>query len=115
MEFTIYHNPQWGKSRRSLELLKENSIEFEIVEYLKTPLTMQNLKSVSLKLGLSPKDFTRKNDSKYKELNLDRFNGTDEEMIEIIIKHPRILERPIITSKEKAVIGRPPENILKLL
>ena len=114
MSFTIYHNPQWGKSRKSLELLREHNIEPTIIEYLKEPLSLKELKSISTKLALVPQYFLRKNDSRYKELELDQFNGTDNEMFKIIIANPRILERPIIISDNRAVIGRPPENILEL-
>ena len=115
MAFTIYHNPQWSKSRKSLELLRDNKIEADIIEYLKEPITIEVLSTIRTKLGLSPKEFLRKNDIKYKELNLDEFNGTELELFEIIIQNPRILERPIIVSEEQDVIGRPPENILQLL
>ena len=114
MNFTIYHNPNWGKSRKSLELLRENGIEPEIIQYLKTPLSIDELKSISNKLNLSPKDFVRKNDSKYKELKLGELDINDDEMLHVIAKNPRILERPIIVRGQEAIIGRPPENILKL-
>ena len=114
MSFTIYHNSQWGKSRKSLELLREYNIEPTIIEYLKKPLSLKELQSISKKLALAPKDFLRKNDSRYEELGLSEFNGTDNEIFKIIIANPRILERPIIISDNKAVIGRPPENILEL-
>ena len=96
-------------------MLRNNGIDVEIIEYLKKPITIEELKVIETKLKLNPKEFLRKNDTKYKELNLDKFDGTHEQLFEIIIQNPRILERPIIISGEKAVIGRPPENILKLL
>ena len=114
MKFTIYHNPQWSKSRKSLELLREKGVEPNVIEYLKTPLGINELKSIKEKLKLNPKEFVRTNDVKYKELELEQFNGTDIELLQIIIDNPRILERPIITTSKKAVIGRPPENILDL-
>ena len=114
MKFTIYHNPQWSKSRKSLELLREHGVEPEIVEYLKTSLSPSEIKTLKSKLGIPITDFLRKNDSKYKELNLNVFNKSEDELIQIVIENPRILERPIIVSDGKAVIGRPPENILNL-
>ena len=114
MEFTIYHNPQWGKSRKSLELLRKNGINPLIVEYLKEPLESNELISISKKLKMSPVNFVRKNDAKYKELNIDETSISDAEMFQTIVDHPRILERPIIISGDNAVIGRPPENILDL-
>ena len=115
MEFIIYHNPQWGKSRKSLELLRSKNIDPIIIEYLKNPLSITELKSLSRKLTASPKEFVRKNDSRYKELNINEASITDDKMFEFISQNPRIMERPIITCGEKAVIGRPPENILELL
>ena len=115
MLFTIYHNPQWGKSRKSLELLRDNGVELKIIEYLKAPLTIKELKSISNKLKLSPKNFIRENDSRYKELDINKANTNDNQLFELIIENPRILERPIIVSGNNAVIGRPPENILSLL
>ena len=114
MSITIYHNPQWSKSRQSLELLRNQGIQPRIVEYLKTALSLEELKTIKNKLALSPQHFLRKNDARYKELNLDQFNDSDDKLFKIIIENPRILERPIIVSDEKAVIGRPPENIFKL-
>ena len=111
---TIYHNPQWSKSRQSLELLRNQGIQPRIVEYLKTALSLEELKTIKNKLALSPQHFLRKNDARYKELNLDQFNDSDDKLFKIIIENPRILERPIIVSNEQAVIGRPPENIFKL-
>lgn len=95
-------------------MLRENGIEPEIIQYLKTPLSIDELKSISNKLNLSPKDFVRKNDSKYKELKLSELDINDDEMLHVIAKNPRILERPIIVRGQEAIIGRPPENILKL-
>ena len=114
MEFTIYHNPNWSKSRQSLELLKKNHVKLNIVEYIKTPFSLDEIKSIATKLNMRPQEFLRKNDVRYKELNLSEFNGTDDNLFQIIIDNPRILERPIISSSTKAVIGRPPENIFKL-
>ena len=97
-----------------MELLRKKDITFKIIEYIKNPPSLEDLRSISIKLNLSPQEFLRKNDVKYKELNIASFNGTDDELFQIIIENPRILERPIITSDDKAVIGRPPENILEL-
>ena len=115
MLFTIYHNPNWSKSRQSLELLRNQKAVVNIVEYIKTPPTPSELKEIAQKLDLNAKDFLRKSDKKYKELNLNDFSGTDEEIFSLMSENPTIIERPIITSEKKAVIGRPPENILKLL
>ncbi len=114
MKFIIYHNPNWSKSRQSLELLRSKKADTTIVEYLKNPPSKQTLKILAQKLNLSPNEFLRKNDKRYKELSLAEFNGTEDDLIKIIHDNPRILERPIIETEEHAVIGRPPENILEL-
>ena len=114
MILTIYHNPNWSKSRQSLELLSEKNIKPNIIEYIKNPPTVDDIKTIAAKLNLHPQEFLRKNDIRYKELNLATFDGSDDDLFNIIIENPRILERPIIVSKTKAVIGRPPENIFKL-
>ena len=72
------------------------------------------MKMIARKLNLSPKEFLRKSDKKYKELNLSEFSGSDSELFQLMSENPSIIERPIIISNNKAVIGRPPENILKL-
>ena len=115
MILTIYHNPNWSKSRQSLELLSEKNIKPNIIEYIKNPPTVDDIKTIADKLNLHPQEFLRKNDKRYKELNLSEFNGSKDDLFEIIAKNPRIMERPIIITDTKAVIGRPPENILKLL
>ena len=115
MTLTIYHNPNWSKSRQSLELLRDQQVAHNIVEYIKTPPSVSELKEIAQKLGLDAKNFLRKSDKKYKELNLDDFSGAEEEIFSLMSENPTIIERPIITSEKKAVIGRPQENILKLL
>ena len=95
-------------------MLRQQNIKFDIIEYIKTPPTLVEIKSIATKLNLRPQEFLRKNDSRYKELNLSEFNGSDDDLFNIIIENPRILERPIIVADATAVIGRPPENILKL-
>ena len=114
MEYTIYHNPNWSKSRQSLELLKEQNVKLTVIEYIKTPPSLNEIKLIATKLNLHPQEFLRKNDAIYKELNLAEFNGSDEALLKIIVDNPRIMERPIIISGTEAVIGRPPENIFKL-
>ena len=95
-------------------MLKENNIKLNIIEYIKTPPTLDEIKSIAIKLSMRPQEFLRKNDARYKELNLSKFDGSDDDLFNVIIENPRILERPIIISSTKAVIGRPPENIFKL-
>ena len=114
-EFTIYHNPRCSKSRQALQILRDSGIEPNIVEYLKTPLQKDELKKISTSLGLRPKDFTRKNESEFKEKSLVNHLENDDKMFELMAAYPKIIERPIVAFEDKAVLGRPPENVLKLI
>ena len=96
-------------------LLEENSIEFTTVEYLKTPLNKEEILSLSKKLDIAPSGFVRKNESEFKENNFGEILHDDEAMAEAMEKYPKIMERPIVVKGTKAVIGRPPENVLTLL
>ena len=114
-EFTIYHNPRCSKSRQALQIFRDRGIEPSIVEYLKTPLQKDELKKISTSLGFRPKEFVRKNESDFKERNLVNHLEDDDKMIEAMAAYPKIIERPIVVLKDKAVIGRPPDNVLKLI
>ena len=114
-EFTIYHNPRCSKSRQTLQILRDRGIEPSIVEYLKTPLQKDELKKISTSLGFRPKEFVRKNESDFKERNLVNHLEDDDKMIEAMAAYPKIIERPIVVLKDKAVIGRPLDNVLKLI
>ena len=111
----VYHNPQWGKSRGAVQLLKENGIEPEIIQYLKTPPDVNELNDLSIMMGLRPKEFVRRNETEFKENNLVQFLDNDNVLFRAMVKYPKIMERPIIVCGNKAVLGRPPENVLTLL
>ena len=96
-------------------LLDKNNIQYAVVEYLKNPLSLQEVLSLSKKLGLDAGEFVRKNEKDFKENNLDTMIHDHNKMAVSISKFPKIMERPIFVKGEKAVIGRPPENILKLV
>jgi len=98
-----------------VSLLEENGVEFTKIEYLKTPLNKDEILSLSKKLGLPPSGFVRKNESDFKENNFSEILNKDEALAEAMEKYPKIMERPIAVQGEKAVIGRPPENVLTLL
>ena len=98
-----------------MSLLKENGVEFTIVEYLKNPLNRNEILSLSTKLGMAPSGFVRKNESSYKENNFGEIINDNEAMAVAIEKFPKIMERPIAVKGQKAVIGRPPENVLTLI
>lgn len=115
MTITIYHNPRCSKSRQTLELLRSHGIEPAIIEYLKTPPSADELKAVIKALGISPRDLLRKGEAIYKELGLQDGNPSDEALIQTMVTHPVLIERPIVIRGEKAAIGRPPENVLTLI
>ena len=98
-----------------MSLLKEHNLDFSIVEYLKTPLTPTEIISLSKKLGKSPGEFVRKNETDFKNNNLEKQLNDDGKMAEAMAKFPKIMERPIAVKGDRAVIGRPLENVLSLL
>ena len=114
-DLIIYHNPRCSKSRQTLQIIKDHGIQPTVVEYLKTPLNKLELESISKLLKKRPKDFVRKSETDFKENNIKDIIENDIELINKMVNFPKIIERPIIIYKNKAVIGRPPENVLKLL
>ena len=98
-----------------MSLLKEHNLDVSIVEYLKTPLTPSEIISLSKKLGKAPGEFVRKNETDFKNNDLGNQLDDDQKMAEAIAEFPKIMERPIAVKGDKAVIGRPPENVLSLL
>ena len=106
----IYHNPRCRKSRDGVEYLSSKGIDFEIIYYLKNPLSKKEIKLLVSKLGISISDLIRKNEKIWKENFKDK-NLSEKELIKMLLKEPKLIERPIIESKNLAVIGRPKENI----
>ena len=115
MKTIIYHNPQWGKSRKSVEILKNKNINFTIIEYIKNPLKKDALKELLGLLDMEASDIVRTTEKDFVENNLSNIIGDEEKILEAIERHPRIMQRPIIICDRKAVIGRPPENINKII
>jgi arsenate reductase len=113
---TIWHNSRCGKSRDAIKLLDEKSVKYEVFEYLKQPISIQDIKNLINMLGLSDvREMLRKKEKEYKELNLDSEEKTQEDIIYTVMKNPKLIERPIVIKDSKAAIGRPLENIIKLL
>ena len=110
----IYHNPRCSKSRQSLALLRENGVEPEVIEYLKTPLDEVALRDVFVKLGLKAHEVVRTKEEPYEQLALSP-DSSEEELVAAIVKYPILMERPIVVKDDSAVIGRPPENVHELL
>jgi len=110
----IYHNSRCSKSRDSFNLLTEKGVDFETIEYLKTPLSKAELQDLLKKLNLKAEALIRKGEAVYK----DNFKGkelTEQQWIDAMIKYPKLIERPIVVKGDKAVIGRPIENVIELL
>ena len=110
----IYHNPRCSKSRQTLELIESKGISPVIVEYLKSPLNAGELSNIYDMLGDAASGMARKGEDDYKASGLSD-NSTKLEIISALAKHPKLLERPIVTNNGKAIIGRPPENVLAIL
>jgi arsenate reductase len=115
VKVTILHNPRCSKSRNSLALLKEQGIEPDVRLYLENPPTEDELTSILEMLAISAKDLLRRGEPEYKELGLGNQNLSEQQLIQLMIKHPKLIERPIVIAGDKAVIGRPPEQVLNLL
>lgn len=111
----IYHNTRCSKSRQTLALIEDAGIKPTIVNYLDAPLTEAKIKDLLNKLGLEARAIIRSGEDAYKELGLSDSNLPEQNLIAAIAKHPRLLERPIVVKGNNAIIGRPPENVLKLL
>lgn len=115
MKVTIYHNPRCSKSRQTLELLQEQGITPEIIEYLKTPPTKSRLTEILKLLGMEPRELMRKNEEEYKKAKLDNPGLGRDELIAAMVEYPILIERPIVLANGKAAIGRPPEKVLEIL
>lgn len=111
---TIYHNKNCSKSRATLELIEESGVPFTVVDYLSTPFTKREFKTILKNLDLPIKNIIRRNESLYKTKFATK-HLSDNEWIDVLIKNPILIERPIVTKGNRAIIGRPPENVLSLL
>ncbi len=110
----IWHNPRCSKSRDAMKLLEEKGIDAEVVKYLDLPHTKKEIKELLDMLGISARELMRTKEAIYKELDLNSVDD-EERLIEAMIKHPRLIERPIVIKDKKAVIGRPIEKVIDLL
>ena len=111
---TIYHNPRCSKSRKALELLRENGIEPNIVEYLKTPPDKATLQKITKMLGVKAEQIVRKGENTFKQ-NFAERSLSEDQWLEALVQYPILIERPIVVKGTRAVLGRPPENALDLL
>ena len=111
----LYHNPRCSKSRATLELLRQQGIEPHIVEYLKTPPSREELTEILRRLKLSARDLIRKHETEYAEAGLGDPGLTEETLIISMVQRPKLMERPILVTRGKAAIGRPPDAVLEIL
>lgn len=113
--YTIYHNPRCSKSRQTLALLEEHGVSPQVIEYLKTPPSQDELVVLQQKLNLPIADMLRSKEKEFSQAGLNEPEVSEDIIRKALAEHPILLERPIVTFGDKAVIGRPPENVLALL
>jgi arsenate reductase len=111
---TIYHNPRCSKSRQTLELLKSQGVDAEIVLYLENPPNTAELSVLVNKLGISAQQLIRKSEQDYKD-NFRNIDMTEKQWLEAMNQYPKLIERPIVVNGDSATLGRPPENVLEIL
>ena len=114
-QFTIYHNPRCSKSRQTLAILEEHNIQPDIVLYLEDTPNKPELKKLLEQLGKTPRDILRKSEDAYKDQSLSDSSLSDDALLNAMLAEPKLIERPIVVKDNKAVLGRPPENVLELL
>ena len=113
-EFTIYHTPRCSKSRNTLSLLREKGVEPDVVLYLETPLNAAEIRDLIAKLHIDAVDLVRRGEAEYQEAGLGK-DSSEKDCIAAMAAYPRLIERPVVVRGSKAVLGRPPENVLDLL
>lgn len=112
---TVYQKPTCTKCRSTLKILRERGAEFDAVNYYETPFSASQLRTLIKKLGISPRQLLRKDEQVYRDLNLARREASDDELIELMVANPDLIQRPIVVRGTKAVLGRPPESVEELL
>ncbi len=115
MTTKIYHNPRCSKSRATLQLLKDHQIKVDVIEYLKTPPKAVELADILTMLGLTARELMRKKEAEYRTVGADNPMLTEAELIDLMVAHPKLIERPIVVKDGDAIIGRPPENVLRMI
>lgn len=115
MSVTIFHNPACGTSRNTLALIREQGIEPEVVEYLKTPPDRATLVDVIRRIGLPVREVMRRKGAPYEELGLDDPKWTDAQLVDFMLKHPALINRPIVVTERGARLCRPVETVLEIL
>ncbi len=114
-EIKVYQKPTCSKCREALKILREEGVTFEAINYYEKPLDAGQLRELITKLGISPRDLLRKGEQVYKDLVIGRRDLTDEQLIELMVEHPDLIQRPIVARGDRAVLARPAENLKELL
>ena len=109
----LLHNPRCSKSRQALAILEERGCDFQTRLYLEKPLSKEELQEILRALGMKPSELARKGEQAFKDCNLS--SATEEELLDAMLAEPKLIERPILIASGKAVVGRPPENVLELI
>ena len=115
MTIQIFHNPRCSKSREALALLQARSLDLEVIDYLKNPLSLAQLQALQAQLALPARERLRSNEDEFKTLNLGQAGLSEAELLAALAAHPQLLQRPIVVNGERAVIARPPELALQVL
>lgn len=115
MAVTIYHNPRCTKSRATLKLLEGRRLNPRVIEYLETPPSESELRKLIDMLGMAPRALLRTKEAEYKQLKLDNPALSDAQILRAMATHPKLIERPIVVHNNKAALGRPPEQVLRIL
>ena len=114
MKYIIYHNPRCRKSRESLKYLQDNGHDFEVIDYIKNPLSIEEILKLVESLNIKPLELVRKNEAFWKE-NFKNKDLDDNQIIEALSKYPKLIERPIVTKDKSSIIARPIEKLLNIL
>lgn len=114
-KLTVYQKPTCSKCRETLRLLKERGVEFEAINYYETPFTEKELRGLLKRLGLTPREILRKDEPLAKQFGIGKKDFSNQELIALMAKHPELIQRPIVVRGDRAVLGRPPENVKELL
>ena len=111
----IYHNPKCSTSRKTLALLEEKGVEVEVIEYLKTPPSREELSELLEKMGMTPRELLRQKGDLYKELDLANPKWSEDEILDFMVEHPVLIERPIVVTEKGVRLARPIERVLEIL
>ncbi|MTI19096.1 arsenate reductase (glutaredoxin) [Rhodobacteraceae bacterium RKSG542] len=115
MAVTIYHNPKCGTSRNTLAMIRQSGVEPEVIEYLKTPPSREKLVELIKDMGISVRDVLRRKGTPYDDLDLDNEKWSDDELIDFMVEHPILMNRPIVVTEKGTALCRPSEKVLDLL